>query len=218
VHLGAWDLTGVSAGFEYLLQISTTDRKAGRVLSGWPADGGGLSPRLSAMDKYDKANVCFDGKFHGILNNLIDELFGVHAAAGALDRAVVELLFATVLLHWRAFIRTYGADTLLASYIHQAAKSYGISPQQLCGIADVVRADFLQRNAQYLSVGQLADEGGGCLIDAKTVASALTSLADQLRAVNGRLANIERAAVPANPTVFYTDFARKPPVLYILLS
>ena len=121
--IGGWDLTGLSASFEYLLLTPLTLRQVGRVLAGWSADGGGLSPRLAAVPAYDKSSPDFNPTYHQLLTSWGLELFG--ANAGRNSQSYRDLLLATV-LRYREYSMKYGRDDFVVKCISATAQSFGI--------------------------------------------------------------------------------------------
>ncbi len=179
----------MSASFEYLIQCPVTDRRAGRVLAGWPVDGGGKSPRLSAIPGYDTSSPHHNATYKRIMDLWGVELFG--ARGQALSSELRSLLLATLLLRHRSYVIEYGTDNPVVSSMLTAAASYGMTDQHLMNAADAVNADFLQQNARYLPMKELGQASDPVLIDAKTLAGALHTMANSLQSMSDRLAKLE---------------------------
>jgi hypothetical protein len=207
VSVGGWELSGTTASFEYLLQTPVSDRKCGRVLAGWHADGGGLSPRLTAIPAYDQESQDFNIAFHNLMTNWINDLFGVNV--GKYAQSYRELLMATLMLRHREYQQRYGRDNFVVKRMTATALECGVTPEQLMNCCDHVRQDWIQRNVQFLPVAMLREVDSICL-DAKTFTGAIQTLAAIMTDMNSRLARIEAATTrTAVGKTFFTPDKRE---------
>eukprot|EP00808_Paulinella_micropora_P009968 g29222.t1 len=89
----------ISASFEYLFQLATSDRKVGRVLARWSKEGarGGEAVLLTDLDQCNERNLL------EILLAVCDDVFGFHAQK--LDPVFKQACFAALLRTEEEFLR-----------------------------------------------------------------------------------------------------------------
>ena len=74
---GGWDFTGLSAHFEYMLNIPNTLRRVSRFLSDYPpAPGCGFCVVMEDLDELTEGHSNYDPEFAINVENLISNIFG----------------------------------------------------------------------------------------------------------------------------------------------
>ena len=110
---GGWDFTGLSAHFEYMLNIPNTLRRVSRFLSDYPpAPGCGFCVVMEDLDELTEGHSNYDPEFAINVENLISNIFGNFD----LDRFVVSALLATWLKDLPEIIANEGEDHLPLQY------------------------------------------------------------------------------------------------------
>lgn len=105
IQCGGWDLTNMSASFEYFIQVLTSSRAAGRVLAGYPVPGyGGCAPLLSDLPVCDPLSVHHNSDISRAMDSLLTSCLGRH---DKFIDPVKSALFSAFLRHARAYHAKY---------------------------------------------------------------------------------------------------------------
>ena len=169
--------------FEYIMQIGTTDRQCGRILSGWPKDKGGFAPSIECITHDDNRTI---------MNNFVNVLFGSHA--DHLDFPVMHTLLASFWCHARQLASEYGKDCFLLKTVLNIALQFGMTAAEFWRSSDMIRQDWRQRNVSGMSIQQLCDMNEqSVLVDPRDFMNVMQEMLVMMRAQNQKLGNIERA-------------------------
>eukprot|EP00457_Paulinella_chromatophora_P000679 gb/GEZN01000679.1/.p1 GENE.gb/GEZN01000679.1/~~gb/GEZN01000679.1/.p1 ORF type:complete len:1182 (-),score=133.34 gb/GEZN01000679.1/:312-3833(-) len=152
INRGGWNMEGVTTLFEYLLQVMSTDRRAGRVLSGWSPDAGGKAILLEDLDVLNSRSQLFNESFSGSMNNMLVDLFGNHMH---LQQPVMSALTASFFVHARAFHEAYG-DIQPFARVKAICDQYNINFWRL---SDQLAAKHREINEKALSLEFLRGSG-----------------------------------------------------------
>lgn len=181
IHRGGWDLSGISAAFEYVIQCLTTDRKTGRVLADWPKDVGNMQNFLntclhvwfnnimslicpvggkcvlmSDLPQLNPDQPDFQEDVATTIDNVLEVLFGYHSSG--LELNLRSALFASYLRQLRPFVKRCGEENLIFVHVARVVQGMGITTDLLYSLGDGLQKLFLKMNSTSISIAQGGDD------------------------------------------------------------
>ena len=106
------------------MQVETTDRKAGRVLSGQKSGEGGKYLLLEDYDELDPNSTVYDATFHRIVTNVTQELMGY--TFEGLNINVYSAMMATFLRFGQEYAQTLGNNDTVLRRVLQTFARFGV--------------------------------------------------------------------------------------------
>lgn len=146
VERGGWNLTRVSKAFSYILNTSAEDQQVARQLSGWDPAQLATLPGLSCLDEHVRSRVA------RVQATLFSASTGLSTPSGNLDRKVLDVYMAAVLLHYPG-MTSHGANSLYERRVHDALRENDVQQSEILGWSAHVRSTFSSATAAALMDG-----------------------------------------------------------------